>query len=428
MSGLDIDHSGPIAVDTEQLRDIGRRMQAVAEQYEQAQAAIGRAFRAIASEPEACPQLDTGALQRSGERIGELRASLDDVCAGTLLMADAFELVELRAKTQALALTDAAAAEVLQSRIDQLLDADARIEFIADSVVAGWEDQRFEGLARQFDAGGLLLPLLFGGAFVGVSTGLGKVANGVALRGRADPVQVTPVKTSLPVAPQSLADTMRRIPSSHAQIAVEKYTMADGATRYVTYIAGTKSALPWAGGKAEPWDMKSNAELYRGYTSASYQATVEALAAAGAEPGDRVDVVAHSQGGMIAAHLAMQSEYDVIMQQTAGSPQESTLSDDQTLIQLRHSDDVVSTLAAGGFAFGVGSADSFTATRVGDAHVGLQDARLQTHAIETYIETAEMVDISDDPRAEALDDYWAELAGAVKIERTEFHAERIDRP
>ncbi|MFK3677508.1 hypothetical protein ACI2IP_07235 [Microbacterium sp. NPDC090218] len=425
MSGLDIDHGGAIAVDTERLRDVGSRMMVVAGWYREAHAAIGRACASIASEPRACPHLDAGALQRSAERLDELRSELDDACVGTLLMADAFEVVELRAEAEALARTDAAAADAVLLRIDRLVNGDERIGVMADWLVAGWEDRRFDGTGRQFDAGGLLLPLFLAGAFVGVSTGLGKVAAGVPLQGRrADPVHVTAVKTSTPAAPQSLAGAFRRMPSSSAQVAVEKYTMPDGTTRYVTYISGTKNSVPWRGGEEEPWDMKSNVELYQGHVSASYQATLDALAAAGAEPGDRVDTVAYSQGGMIAAHLAMESEYDVTMQLTAGSPQEPTLEDDQTLIQLRHSDDLVSNLAAGGSAAGTGSADSFTATRVGDPQVGLQDVRLQAHALETYIETAQLVDASTDPRAEALDAYWAELGTAAKVERTEFHAER----
>nr|WP_017203583.1 hypothetical protein [Microbacterium barkeri] len=140
--------------------------------------------------------------------------------------------------------------------------------------------------------------------------------------------------------------------------------------------------------------------------------------------GDRVDVVAHSQGGMIAARLAMEGDVDVAMQITAGSPQEPTLTDEQTLIQLRHSDDVVSALAAGGSAEGTGSPFSFTASRVGDPHDGFQDLTLGTHGLESYRETAALVDASDDPRAEALDGYWAELADAVRVERTEFRAER----
>ena len=172
--------------------------------------------------------------------------------------------------------------------------------------------------------------------------------------------------------------------------------------------------------------MKSNVELYTGTRSASYQATVDALTAAGAGAGDRVDVVAYSQGGMIAAHLAMESEFEVTTEITVGSPEEPTLHDDQTLVQLRNTDDAVSGLAAGGSAEGTGSADSFTATRVGDPDDGPQDLSLRPHSLESYLETARLVDASSDPRAEAFRGYWDELDTAVAIERTEYRAERAE--
>lgn len=423
--GLSIDHGGAIAVDTEQLRDVEARMREVASRYGEAHAAIVRTQLLLGSASGAHPQVDVGALRRSGERVGALQADMDDACTGVLLMADAFEVIELRAQAEALALTDAAAADAIRSRIDRLIAGDQRIEVVAEWLVADAEEHRFDGLGDQYDIAGLLPPVFLSGAIVGMATGFGKVLPGATLKGDAEPVSVAraaPVKSV--DAPTSLAGALRRMPSGGAQVAVEKYTMPDGATRYVTYLTGTQNAAPWQAGEEEPWDMKSNVELYTGRESSSYQATLDALAAAGAEPGDRVDVVAYSQSGMIAAHLAMESEFDVAMQITAGSPQEPTLGDDQTLIQLRHTDDVVSALASGGSAAGTGSADGFTASRIGDPHDGWQDLALQPHSLETYIETAEMVDASDDPRAEALDEYWDELGEAVEVERTEYRAER----
>ncbi|WP_136041906.1 MULTISPECIES: hypothetical protein [unclassified Microbacterium] len=426
MSGVEIEHGGVIAVDTEQLRDVGRRMRAVAMQCEEARAAIVRAGALLATEPEVAPQVDIGSLHRSGEGVGVLRAELEDACAGTLLMADAFEVVELRAQADALALADDAAAKTIKARIDRLIDGDARVGVMADWLVADWVGRRHGGLPEPMGVFGMLPSLLLAGGFAGITSLLGKVPAGTVLKGVADPVRVTPTATSTPAgAPKGVAGALTRMPSTSAQVAVEKYTMADGATRYVTYVKGTQNSVPWEAGEEDPWDMKSNLELYQGQRSASYQATVDALAAAGAEPGDRVDVVGYSQGGMIAARLAMESDYDVAMQLTAGSPQESSLDDGQTLIQLSHSDDVVARLAAGGSAEGTGSPDSFTATREVDPQDGLYDLSLQPHALEAYIETAQLVDASSDPRAEALDAYWRELGDAVEIERTEFHAERV---
>jgi hypothetical protein len=419
---LDIRHGGAIAVDTDALRDVGMRLAAVGVRFDDAHAAITRAHAVVIADP-ALVTVDAAALSAAGGRAAALGVECADAAARTALMADAFELVELRAQAQAMGTADTAEAAALQRRIERLIASDDRVARIADRLVAEWKDGRFEGLGDQYDLGGLVAPLFWGGPLAGTVLGLGKVRPGMTLRGVADPVTVTAVRTSTPTgAPTSLADALRRFPTAAgAQVKVEQLVMADGSKRYIAYVKGSQSV---ALGGAEPWDMRSNTQLYAGEKSASYQATLDALRAAGAEPGDRVDVVAHSQGGMIAAHLAMESEYDVRVQLTAGSPVEPTLDDDQLIVQLRHTDDVVSSLAAGGSPEGTGSPDSFTAEREGDPARGPQDLLLAPHQLDAYIETAEQVDASDDPRAAALGEYWSELDGAVEITATEYHAER----
>lgn len=420
---LDISHGGAIAVDTQVLRDVGVRIGTVASHFADAQASIRRAHGIIVDAPGFSAAVDTVALWASGDGAGQLQGRCEEASVGTLLMADAYELVELRAQAEALALTDAAAADALYSRIERLEASDDRLGGMADMLVAGWKDGRYEGLASQFDLGGVMAPLFVSGGLLGSTLGLGKVHPGSTLSGRADPVTVRPVATSSPVGtPASLADAFRRLPEAPgAQIRVDRLTMSDGSTQFIAYIKGTQSPFFGAG---DPWDMKSNAELYAGKTSASYQATLDALAAAGARPGDRVDLFAHSQAGMIASHLAMESEFEVQVMVTAGSPTEPTLREDQLLVQLVHSDDIVSSLAGGGSPGGTGSPDSFTVTREGDSSDGVQDVWVDTHWMHSYIETAEMVDASDDPRAVALDDYWKLLDEAEVIESTEYRAER----
>ncbi|MFK4762304.1 hypothetical protein ACI3KS_15345 [Microbacterium sp. ZW T5_45] len=426
MSGIEIDHGGAISVDPEALRDVATRMTALATDFAEARSSIETAYRRIVDAPGLAEHVDTSALWSSGVHTEALREDIESAVVGVRLMADVFEYVDLKAEADALALTDAVAADELRARMDEIAQGDPRVPDMATMLVQSWVDDRFAGLDNQYTAGGLLSPLFFGAAAMGAHAGLGKIWPGMTLSGAADPVSVTPVKTSTPAtAPGSASEALGRMPSgSGAQIAVEKYTMPDGSTKFVTYLVGTQNFLPWQSGGSEPWDMKSNVELYGGTTSASYQATLDALAAAGARPGDEVDVVAHSQSGMIAAHLAMESEYDVQVQVTAGSPVEPTLEDDQTLIQFRHTDDLVSGLAGGGAPGGTGSPDSVTVSREGDPVSGIQDVWLQTHHLDTYIETAELAEESGDPRMESLDDFWDGLDDAVEIERTEFHAER----
>ena len=430
MSGLSIDHGGAIAVDTAQLRDLAVRVRGVVPVLAEVGDAVERAEVLLAS--AAWTELSSAAwcLRSVETSLDALTVGVEEAAADLVLMAEAYEVVELRAQAEALAHTDAVAAAAVEARLARLLASDEGLGTRADALERTADDRRFRGLGDQYDAAGLLPPVFLGGAFVGVTSGLGRVGPGMALGATtADPVRVSVASRSRPTgAPSGLASALRRLPSaSGAQVAIEKYTMPGAAPRYIAYLAGSRSMSLRAAGGTEPWDMKSNIELYTGGRSASYQATLDALAAAGARPGERVDVVAHSQGGMIAAHMARESPFAVTTQITAGSAVEPTLSADQTLVQLRHTDDVVSSLAAGGAAEGTGSADSFTATRVGDPDAGRQDLALETHSLENYVETAAMVDASADPRAVALDAYWADLDRAVSVERTEYRAERVLR-
>lgn len=421
-SGIDIGSGGAISVDPDALREVAARMAGLLGDLGDASEAVRVAHRIIVETPGLSGEIDTVALWASGDAAEQMRVECEKAVTGTRLMADVYEYTDLRAEADALALHDRAAADAMYLRLEELEKSTPRIADLSAMLVMAWQDRRFEGLGNQFLPG--QLGLLFGAAgFVGANVGLGKVWPGRLLTGTGGRVQICPVKTSSPTgAPLDIPDAFLRMPQTPgAQVAVEKYTMADDSTKYVVYLKGTQSV---GSGGAEPWDMKSNVELYTGEMSASYQATLDALDAAGARPGDEVDVVAHSQSGMIAAYLSMESEFDVQVQITAGSPVEPTLDDDQILVQFRHTDDVVNSLAGGGSAGATGAPGSFTVTRVGDPIAGPQDLLLNTHMLESYIETAELAEESGDPRVESLGSFWADLNKAVEIERTEYHAER----
>lgn len=423
MSGIEIDHGGVISVDPDVLREVARRMDAVATRFDDARDAMARAYRVIVDAPGFSAQVDTVALWSSRERVSRLHTECRETTSSTILMADVYEYVELRAEAAMLAQTDPGTAQRLTLQADRLAEGDDRIPEMAAMLEAQWQSERVEGLLPAPFLPGVYGPVFAAAAVAGAFLGFGKVHPGETLTGKADAVTVAPVKTSTPSsAPGSLASALNRMPvSAGAQVAVEKCNFPDGSTRFVAYVKGTQS-IGWGG--AEPWDMKSNAELYQGQRSASYQATIDALEAAGAQPGDVVDVVAHSQAGMVAAYLSMESEFDVQMQITAGSPVEPTLDDDQDLVQLRHTDDPVSALS-GGSAEGTGSPDSFTVSRQGDPGTTFGDIWVDPHWLHSYEETAAMVDESGDPRVAKLDDYWEEIGRAETIERTEYHAERV---
>ncbi len=430
MSGeLEIDHGGAIAVDTEQIRAFGARIATLATPFEEARAAIRRALDVIVCTLSLADEVGTGVLQTSAAKIDGMRIDAEDAGVKTLLMADAFEVVELRAEAEALSSTGAAGAPELLARVDRMLAADPRLEPMVDELMAQWRAERFEGLATQWNWNGRLPPIFLLGALAGIASRVGVVQPGTRLTGTSEAIVLETVRSTTPATgPTTLRGSMKRMPADpSAQVAVEKLTFADGSTKFMVYLKGTQTFAPQDMGGPEPWDMKSNIELYSGERSASYQAVLDALAAAGADSGDAIGVVAHSQSGMIAAHLAVESAFDVEFVATAGSPKMPMLGDDTLLVQLAHTDDVVWSLSGGGSPASSGSPNSFVATRVGDPDPRLADMALAPHRWEPYLETASMVDESDDPRAAALGAYLGTLGEAVAVERTEYHAERKDR-
>jgi pimeloyl-ACP methyl ester carboxylesterase len=248
--------------------------------------------------------------------------------------------------------------------------------------------------------------------------GRGRLTPGTRLTGTPPPVSVQLVAAGTAAAPTGMKDAIERIPyGSQGQVVVEKYTMPDGRSRFVTYIDGTREMKR---GTDEPWDMDSNLDMYLEHrTAASQQATLKALEAAGAKPGDRVDFVGYSQGAAIGSFTAMDSPYVTEVVIAAGNPVSPHLDSDQLYALLEHDGDIVGNLADGPPG-GTGSAGSFTVSRDID--------RLQftdEHAFREYEKTAGMADASGDSRVEAMDRlFFDELGEAVSVERMEFHATR----
>ncbi len=384
------------------------------------------AYRRIVDTTGLSALVDTVALWGLADRAAALHGDCVDAAASTALMADTYEYVELLVEARARGL--GAAGDDARAGMRRLAESDPRIPDLARSLVAQWEDDRFAGLVTQVPRGGALGPAGVVPALVGVGTGLGVIARGSRLRGASEPVTVTPVKTATPAAaPAGLAGALNRIPEKRgAQVAVEKYSFVGGPAKYVVYVKGTQTFAPGDMGRADPWDMKSNAELYLGERSASYEATLAAVEAAGAEPGDEVQIVAHSQGAMVASHFAMESEYEVPLIVTAGSPADPTLDDDQTLVTLGYTDDPVRGLAAGGSPAGTGSPDSVGVTAEHAPGFAWGDFG-DPHLLQSYVELAEDADASGDPRIARVEGLWDDLDDATVIERTEFRAERVEQ-
>lgn len=254
----------------------------------------------------------------------------------------------------------------------------------------------------------------------------GLIERGTRLTGPAPTVGVRPRIPSLipDPAPAGLAAATERIPTGNAQVRVERYTMPDGSRQFVVYVGGTRTA---ANGGSEPWDMKSNSELYDGRRSASSEATAKALREAGAEPGDAVHAIGYSQGAIVTSYLAMDSEYDVRTLVTVGPPVQAEVPDTTLNVSLQHTDDPFVALAGGGAPGSPGAPGSGVIEREADPAAGPRDFSIPAHDLDLYTETAEQAERNGDRGAAAVGEVFEELAQAESVATYEYVAERLAR-
>jgi hypothetical protein len=135
-------------------------------------------------------------------------------------------------------------------------------------------------------------------------------------------------------------------------------------------------------------------------------------------------MVGYSQGGAVVASLAMSGVYETKRVALIGSPVVPSLSQTQTLIHLRHTDDPVgSGLTAGGPSGTTGAADSVAITR--EYVTGGELSSAAAHPLDGYLETFALAERSGDPRIDALEtSLGADADDIVSVERTEYRATR----
>ena len=424
MSDLEIRSGGIVAVDTADLRHAAGELTSIAAGCEVVQKRLYEIGAIIAAE---------GAWAALPHAIvGDAIAHVRDTAADLQTLATIYEIVELHAQQAAAeAAGDQLRARSLEGRIDAMNETLSLWDrILATSRNLGWRAETHLELADQarqaagpFGFLGMIASSVVAAMLAGVrGSGRGPVTAQDRLRGPAQPVRLRALRSSAPVtAPASLTDIIGRLPGEkEGQIRVERYTMPHGAQEFVAYVAGTRF-----GGDAEPFDMRSNLELYAGVRSASYDAIVQALRDAGAGRDDIVHLAGHSQGAMGVSRVALEGEFTVETVYTFGSPVQADLGDRTLQVAVRHADDPVSALAAGGFAGDSAGPGSFVAERVVDPVGHLGDVTFDVHQIDAYAETAEMLDASTDPRMDVIHERLAHLGSAVAITETLYSARRL---
>jgi pimeloyl-ACP methyl ester carboxylesterase len=220
-------------------------------------------------------------------------------------------------------------------------------------------------------------------------------------------VSVTAGESRPAPAPRGLADLLRGIravdPDLGARpggVRVQSVLGAGGRRAWVVQIPGTQNWSPKAG--ADPLDLTSNVYLTAGERTASQQLVVQAMRAAGVPAGEPVLMVGHSQGGIIAASLAadpaFRSRFSVTHVLTAGSPVAACQVPRQvSVLSLEHDEDVVPRLDGRPNPDRPGWITVSRSTRVAGAAPSLAVG----HHLGSYIDTAVLVDASNDPSVRA---------------------------
>lgn len=419
--GFDIRSGRVIAIDTADLRH-------AAALFDDAVADAGRLRSSVADAASNLYSSPASPMaQRLIGRVDGIIARGSELATGLRQAASMYELVELDARRAAAAAAgDARGAERLGREAERLAESDPYAAALADAARMSAPDPHADVL-RQLALGGLpfgalgLLAFSLGATALGgvKVAGLGAVPHSSRLRPGAPRPRVTLVEAAPGSAPRALRDVARRIPTGGpGGIRVEKYTLPGGGHRFALYLSGTRTL-----GGPGVFDVEANLRVYFGQESQSYEAARMALERAGARPGDSVMVSGHSQGAMIGSRLALEGEYDVPAFVGFGNPIQADLGEKTLQVDVRHTDDPVSALAAGGHDAGMGAPGSFVAERSADPLPSFDDLKVAVHQMDVYAESAGMLDASTDPRMEVVRERLREFGAAESVEVFVFDAE-----
>lgn len=240
---------------------------------------------------------------------------------------------------------------------------------------------------------------------------------------REAPVTVARVgRAGAAVPPAGFGDLATRIPAVSTggpQIRIERYGDAARPT-WLVYIGGTAEWSPVAG--VEPWDATSNLVAVADQGAGSYRAVAEAMRRAGIGAGDPVIPIGHSQGGLVAAHLAAAGEFNTVAVATFGAPvAQVPVPDGLPTLAVEHTDDLVPAL---------GGTDThpearLTVRREVYAGAPVPDSPLPAHSLTNYRETARLLDASTEPRLADFRARLATLAGTAPGEATRWRGRRL---
>ena len=177
-----------------------------------------------------------------------------------------------------------------------------------------------------------------------------------------------------------LADRMLALDQLNEPVIQIDETRTGSGRTLIVYIPGTRT---WGFGSENPLDMQSNIAALSGPgLAASEAATVAALGIMGLSAGDKLVLVGHSQGGLVAKNLAETYPLQTKGVVTFGAPILASNLPKVPAIAFEHSNDPVPALA------GIEVKYPTHAISVSRSFPG-SDA-VQNHALAGYLETAKL--------------------------------------
>lgn len=261
------------------------------------------------------------------------------------------------------------------------------------------------------------------------------VTHGAALDESDHEVAIRPRAAASGIPPRSVADLIAEDgPTSGADgVRITGIPAADGTWTWVVDIPGTQTFTPAAG--ATPWDLTSNVLLLAGHQTLTTKGVSCALEDAqrrvGATGPGRVMLTGHSQGGMTAAALAadpgFRERFGVTHVVTSGAPiARLDVPEEVLVLSLEHREDLVPGLEG---AENPDRATRVTVRRTLADEFGADGRASRAHHVGRYVDTARLVDASDDPSLTA----WREGAapflggGAAEAVTIDYDIERVPR-
>lgn len=181
------------------------------------------------------------------------------------------------------------------------------------------------------------------------------------------------------------------------QVRIDRFVAPNGSVKYTVSIDGTRD---WGMMGKEPFNLAANFQSYNGDRSESEKAVREAMKQAGITSKDEVQIVGHSQGGIVAADLARSGDYNIKNVTTFGSPVDQLkLPPGVNVLAVQHDNDLIPALGGmGGGAGAAGAAASSNApvlayqTSSGPVTKPTSADFLPAHNIDAYRKTAAAMD------------------------------------